>query len=172
MSTTIENASLQSETFRNNPLLIATVLLASVVGFLVAPCLAILCIATLFPLEGYTLERLFLVVSYLVASWFALNSGINLWRLGRGMVHQQATLYAEGLRFRQIPEKHPDNQEEFVAWDQIAAIRHRRMGHNQFYSVVTKDNRVLAFDALAFFRSRKLAEHISNRAGLSIQELK
>jgi hypothetical protein len=37
--------------------------------------------------------------------------------------------------------------------------------------VVTKDNRVLAFDTFAFFRPRKLALHISARAGVPIQDL-
>ena len=168
----IENAGQKSETFRNNRLLIVTVFLASAVGLLIAPCLAILCLTTLLPLHGYTLSRVIWAVCYFVAAGFSFNSGTKLWRLAVGMIRPKATLDAEGVRFRMVSEKPADFQEQFVPWDQIAAIRHRRMGNNQFYSVVTKDNLVIAFDGLAFFRSRTLAQRISARAGIAIEELK
>jgi hypothetical protein len=171
MNTGVESAGEKSEAFRNNRVLIVVVFLASAVGFLVAPCLAILCLATLFPLRGYTIVRVVWALSYFVAAWFSWNSGINLWRFAVGMTRHEATLDTEGVHFRVVPEKHTSVQEQSVAWDKIAAIRHRRIGKDQFYSVLTKDNRVLTFDPFAFFRSRKLAQRISERAGLPIQEL-
>jgi hypothetical protein len=171
MNTTNQDAGGTSETFRNNRLLIAVAFLASVAGFLVGACLAILFVTSLVPLHGYTLARVIWAVCYFVAAWFSWNAGVNMWRLGVGTARHEAILDAAGAHFRLAPEKHAGIQEQFVSWDQIAAIRHRRIGSNQFYSVETKDNRVLAFDAFAFFRSYKLAQRISARAGVPIQEL-
>jgi type IV secretory pathway TrbD component len=171
MNTKVGQAGEASQTIRNSPLLTVTIFVASVAGFLVSPCLAILCLTTLIPLHGYTFGRVFWVLSYAVAAWFSGKAGINLWRLASGMVRHQARLETQGVYFLLVPERHAKPEEQFVAWNQIAAIRHRRMGDNQFYSVVTKDNRVLAFDTFAFFRPRKLALHISARAGVPIQEL-
>jgi len=171
MNTTIQDAGEKSETFRNNRLLIVVVFLASVAGFAVGASLSILCVTALVPLRGYTLARVIWAVCYFVAAWFSWNAGVNMWRFAVGMSRHEAILDAAGAHFRLAPEKHAGIQEQFVPWDQIAAIRHRRIGNNQFYSVVTKDNRVLAFDAFAFFRSYKLAQRISARAGLPIQEV-
>jgi type VI protein secretion system component VasK len=176
MNTNIENDGADAETFRNSRLLIAVVFLASIAGFVVLLCLAVLCLATFFPLHGYTLARVIWAVCYFAAAWFSWNAGTRLWRLAVGKAPNEATLDAEGVHLRVAPEKHADarpnrTQEQFVAWDQIAAIRHRRADNNQLYSVVTKDNRALEFDAFTFFRSNKLARRISARAGLPIREL-
>ena len=120
------------------------VFLASAVGFVIAPCLAILCLTTLLPLHAYTLSRVIWAACYVVAAGFSFNSGTKLWRLAVGMIRPKATLDTEGVRFRMVSDKPADFQEQFVPWDQIAAIRHRRMGNSQLYSVVTKDNLVIA----------------------------
>jgi hypothetical protein len=170
MNTNVENAGVDAETFRNSRLLIAVVFLSSIVGFVVALCLGVLCIATFFPLHGYTLARVIWALCYFGAAWFSWNAGTSLWRLAIGKAPNEATLDAEGLHLRVAPERDASIQEQFVAWDQIVAIRHWRADNNQLYSVVTKDHRVLTFDSFAFFRSYKLARRIAGRAGLPIQE--
>ena len=171
MNTHAENAGVGAETFRNNPLLIVVVFLTSMVGFVVGACLGVLGLATFYPLHGYTLARVIWALCYFVAAWFSWNAGTNLWRLAVGKAGHEATLDAAGVRIRLGPEKHIETQQQFVAWDQIVAIRHQRVDNNQVYSVVTKDHRVMTFDAFAFFRSNQLAQRISARAGLPIQEL-
>jgi hypothetical protein len=171
MNTNAENAAVDAETFRNNPLWIAVVFLTSISGFVVGVCLGVLGLATVYPLHGYTLARVIWALGYFVAAWFSWNAGTNLWRLAIGKLGHQATLDAAGVHFRIVPQGHAETQEQFVAWDQILAIRHRRVDNNQLYSVVTKDHRLLTFDAFAYFRSSQLAQRISARSELPIQEL-
>jgi len=58
----------------------------------------------------------------------------------------------------------------FLAWDQIAAIRHKRVGNAQQYTVQGRDGSEARFSSYTFFRPRKVARLIAERTGLAIQE--
>jgi hypothetical protein len=172
MNTSVENSGVGTETFRNNWLFIAVVFIASVIGFLVAPCLGILSLTALFPLHDYTFNRVVAMLGYLVGAYFSWMSGVAMWGSAMGMAHNHAILDAEGIHFRIMPDGVRGGGEQTVAWDQIAAIQHRRIANSQVYYVVAKDNRTVKFDSFSFFRPKKLARNIGARCGLPIQELK
>ena len=59
----------------------------------------------------------------------------------------------------------------FLAWDQIAAIKFKRIGNAQQYYVLGKDGSEARFSSYTFFRPKKIARLIADRTGLTIQKV-
>ena len=57
-----------------------------------------------------------------------------------------------------------------LTWDQIAAIKHKRVGNAQQYFVQGTDGSEARFSSYTFFRPEKVARLIAARTGLTIQE--
>jgi hypothetical protein len=95
--------------------------------------------------------------------------GLAMCRVGREMTFYEARLDELGVDFRLGSRKHPHVQ--FFAWDQIAAVRHKRTPMNEYYAVIAKDHRLADFTMYTFFRAKKLARQIAARAGQSVEEI-
>ena len=85
------------------------------------------------------------------------------------MAFYQVGFDNEGLRFRLGTEQQP--QEEFFAWNQIAAVEYKRIVNIQSGSIVGTDNRLVQFSSYTFFRPKKLVNLIAARTGLPIREM-
>jgi hypothetical protein len=92
----------------------------------------------------------------------------RLWTLARAMAHHRAMLDSRGVMFNLGTKKQPSDL--FLAWDQIAAIRHKRVGNAQQYLVIGRDGSEARFSSYTFFRPKKVARLIAERTGLAIQE--
>jgi hypothetical protein len=91
-----------------------------------------------------------------------------LWKLSRGMTVYKVILDSRGVNLNLGTKKRPSDL--FLAWDQVAAIRHKRVGNAQNYYVLGKDGSQAIFSSYTFFRPGKVARLIAERAGLAIQE--
>jgi len=78
------------------------------------------------------------------------------------------TLDSRGIDFSLGTKEEP--QELFLAWDRIAAIKHKRVGSAQQYSVVGTDGSQAIFTSYTFFRPKKVARMIAARTGQAIQK--
>jgi hypothetical protein len=92
-----------------------------------------------------------------------------MWTQGGRIAFYQVGFENEGLRFRLGTEQYP--QEQFFAWDQIAAVEYKRIVNIQSGSVVGIDNRLVQFSSYTFFRPKKLVNLIATRTGLPIREM-
>jgi hypothetical protein len=90
----------------------------------------------------------------------------RLWALGRAMAGYQVDLDGRGVKFSLGTKKKP--AELFLAWDQIAAIKYRRTGNVQQCWVEGTDGSEATFSSYTFFRPKKVARMIAERAGLAI----
>jgi len=95
--------------------------------------------------------------------------GLSMFRAGLQMSYYEARLDGRGVDFRLGSRKEPYVQ--FFSWDQIAAVKHKRMPTDQYYAVIGKDHRAADFTICTFFRAKKLARQIAARAGQSIEEI-
>jgi hypothetical protein len=59
----------------------------------------------------------------------------------------------------------------FFAWDQIAAIKFKRIGNAQQVYVLGKDGSEARLSSYTFFRPKKIARLIADRTGLTIQKV-
>jgi hypothetical protein len=164
----MDNKKNQLVVFRNNLFFIGLVIFAGLVILAIALATMVMTFSTLFPLHGYTLGRALQVFWWALGSWLSASMGAALCRLGLKMANCEARLDSRGVDFRLGSQK--DTREQFFAWDQIAAIKHKRI-INPYYAIVGKDEQLVEFTAYTFFRAEKLAREIASQAGQPIQEI-
>jgi hypothetical protein len=93
-----------------------------------------------------------------------------LWHLGRNMAGYRVTLDPRGVTFNLGTKKRPANL--FLPWEQITAIKRRRVGNAQQFWVEAGNGREATFSSYTFFRPRKVARMIAERTGLTVENLK
>jgi hypothetical protein len=154
--------------FRNSRFGIGVTMIASFVSAFFAVCMALMVFSVFSSGGGSSAGSLY------NAFWWgfgALAFGYAcpwLWKLSRGMAVYKVTLDSRGVNFNLGTKKRPSDL--FLAWDQIAAIKRKRVGNAQNYYVLGKDGSEAIFSSYTFFRPRKVARLIADRAGLAIQK--
>jgi hypothetical protein len=152
----------------NSRILIGVTLFGSMVAAFFAVCMFFGMISQLVPLSALSVARGFGALQWAVG---ALSMGLMcpwLWKLGRTMAGYRVRLDTRGVDFNLGTKKQPS--ELFLAWEQIAAIKHKRIGNAQQYWVQGTDGSEATFSSYTFFRPKKVASLIAARAGLPIQE--
>ena len=165
----MDPGGLEQKVYRNNPILVGLVFLMGVISLFMALCMGILVLVTLFPLRGFTFQRLTDVFWWAMGTLAFGAMGPGLWQVGAGMAFSQVRQDGQGVAFRLGTRKRP--VERFFPWDQVAAVWHKRKGNAQYYGVQGLDGKSVEFSSYAFLRPRKLARLIAAQAGKPIQEL-
>jgi hypothetical protein len=153
---------------RNSRLLIGVTLMGSIFAALMAVAMVLGMFSQLFPFSALNAAR----------GWSALRWALSalamgtmcpwLWKLGRAMAGYQVRLDGRGVDFVLGTKKSPSNL--FLAWNQIAAIKHKRVGNVQQYWVQGTDGSEARYSSYTFFRPKKVSRLIAARAGVTIQE--
>ncbi len=152
----------------NSRILVGVLMLCSILSAFFAVCMALMVFSVFSSGGGFSTGNLY------NAFWWgfgALAFGYGcpwMWKLSRGMAVYKVMLDSRGVNFNLGTKKRPSDL--FLAWDQIAAIKHKRVGNAQNYYVLGKDGSEAIFSSYTFFRPKKVARLIAERAGLTIQE--
>jgi hypothetical protein len=85
------------------------------------------------------------------------------------MAFYEARMNGRGVEFRLGTKRSPRNL--FLAWSEIGAVQRRRAGNTDYYRVQAGGDRWAEFSNFTFFRAKKLARHISERAGRPIERI-
>jgi hypothetical protein len=93
-------------------------------------------------------------------------TSVYLWRLGRLMGESFVRLDSHGAHFKLDTIK--DGGETFLAWEEIAAVQYKRIGGEQKVIVLGSGDVSAIFNSNAFYRPRKVAQLIADRAGLPV----
>jgi hypothetical protein len=151
----------------NSRFLIGVTMICSIVVAFFAVCMALMVFSVL-STSGSSGGNLY------NAFWWgfgALAFGYGcpwLWKMSRAMAGYRVTLDSRGVNFNLGTKKKPSDL--FLAWDQVAAIKHKRVGNAQQYYVQGKDGSEARFSSYTFFRPKKVARMIAERTGLAIQK--
>jgi len=165
----MDNPGSEQVLFSNSRILVGVVLLLSGAAFFLALCMAILVLTFLFPLAGFTFGRLVNAFCWGLAAFVFGTLGLAMGRLGLRMAFYEVLLDARGAAFRLGTRRQPATT--LFPWDQITAVRHKRLGNAQYYAVRGRDGSSVEFSSYTFFRPKKVARSIADRAGQAIQEL-
>jgi len=164
----LENNRAIPVVLHNNPFLVGLTMLMSILSAFFAVCMALMVVSILSSGGGFSAGNLYNVFWW---GFGALAFGYGcpwLWKLSRGMAVYKVVLDSRGANFNLGTKKKPSDL--FLAWDQIAAIKHKRVGNAQNYYVLGKDGSQAIFSSYTFFRPKKVARLIAERAGVAIQE--
>ena len=152
---------------RNSRILIGVTMFGSIVAVFFALCM-VLMVFSVFGTGGLSGSN-----ALSAAQWGfgALAFGYMcpwLCRMARSMASYRVYFDGRGVNFSLGTKKKPS--ELFMAWDQISAIKRKRIGNAQTYWVEGTDGSEARFSSYTFFRPKKVARMIAERAGLAIQK--
>jgi hypothetical protein len=154
--------------YRNSRILCWLTLSLGVLAVFMAACMMLVIVSLMFPISAFSLGQ---VPSIFWSAIGALSMGALgswLWRLVRAMANYRVLLDSRGATFSLGSAKKP--QDLFLAWDQMVAIRQRRVGNAQQFSVLARNGSEIVFSSYTFFRPRKVARLIGERTGLTISK--
>jgi hypothetical protein len=153
---------------RNSKFLVGVTMTGSCFAAIFVVCMVLMVFSLLSPLSDLNVARGWSALKWAIS---ALAMGYMcpwLWNLGRAMAGYQVRLDSRGVDFNLGTKNKPSNL--FLTWDQIAAIKHKRVGNAQQYFVQGTDGSEARFSSYTFFRPKKVARLIAARTGLTIQE--
>jgi hypothetical protein len=152
----------------NSRFLIGVMMVCSILFAFFAVCFALMVFSVLSSgggLSGGNLYNAFWWGAGALAFGYACP---RFWMLTRAMAGYKATMDMRGVMFNLGTKKQPSDL--FLEWDQIAAIRHKRVGNAQQYWVIGRDGSEARFSSYTFYRPKKVARLVGERTGLPIQE--
>jgi len=121
----------------NSRLLIGVTMIFSIIAAFFAVCMVLMVFSVLSSGGGLSGGNLYNAFWWGFGA-FAFGYGCPwLWTLSRAMAGYRVTLDSRGVNFNLGTKKKPSDL--FLAWDQIAAIRHKRVGNAQQYYVQGRD---------------------------------
>ena len=164
----IEFNSTMPVVLRNSRFLCWTTVGLSLFAAFFAVCMVLVVVAQVFPLSDLTVEKGWSALFWAFGACATGSMCPWLWAIGRAMADYEITLDSRGIDFSLGTKEEP--QELFLAWDRIAAIKHKRVGSAQQYSVVGTDGSQAIFTSYTFFRPKKVARMIAARTGQAIQK--
>jgi hypothetical protein len=155
--------------FRNSRFFIAWIVLLGVVGMVAGAGMTLMALDEIVTPWHSLLPKIWDAILWAIAACYSALLGFSLFRTGLEMTFYEARLDGRGVDFRLGSRKQPCV--EFFSWDQVAAVKHKRVSTDQYYAVVGTDQRVTPFTHYTFFRAQKLARQIAAHAGRSIEEI-
>jgi hypothetical protein len=151
----------------NSRLLIGVTMICSIIFALFSVCM-VLMVFSVFSSGGSSGGNLYTALRW---GFGALAFGYGcpwLWKWSRAMANYKVAMDARGAMFNLGTKKQPSDL--FLPWDQVAAIKHKRVGNAQQYYVLGRDGSQAIFSSYTFFRPKHVARLIAERTGLAIQE--
>ncbi len=151
---------------RNSRILVALTFLGSVMAFGLSVYMTWIGCSYLFPLHALTLNRLAAASLLALGAWLMAMSYVFLFRQGRVLAFCSVLLDSFGVHFRLGGTR--NSREVFLPWSGIAAVHYKRRAEGQRYTVLSTDTSTVTFTSNCFYRPKKVARLIADRAGLPI----
>ncbi len=153
---------------RNSRFLVAVTMMGSLFAGIMSVGMVFIVFSQLFPLSDFTNDRGWSGFRWAISALALGFMCARLWNLSQAMAGYEVRLDSRGAEFILGTKKRPSSL--LLAWDQIAAIKHKRVGNAQQYWVEGTDGSEARFSSFTFFRPKKVARIIAERAGVAIQK--
>ena len=150
----------------NSSILTGLSFVGSVAAFCISLCMAFLACSSLFPLSSINLDTIATAGLWAIGSWIMAVAYVYLWRQGRVMSNCSVRLDGRGAHFRLDGTR--DSGRVFFRWEEIAEVRHLRIPEAETFTILGSEAKTVTFTSCCFYRPRKVARMIAERAGLRI----
>jgi hypothetical protein len=164
----IEINRAQPVILRNSRFLVGVTLCGSLVAAIFAVCMLLMVVSLVFLSGGFNADIGWSAFRWAVGALAMSYMCPRLWIPGRAMAGYRVVLDGRGVNFNLGTNKKPSDL--FLTWDQVSAIKQRRVGNAQQFWVVGTDGSEARFSSYTFFRPKKVARMIAARTGLAIQK--
>jgi len=151
---------------RNSRALLSLTFLGSAAAFAMCLCMVLLALSFVFPLHSIAIDRIATAFLWAVGAWMMAASNVFLWRQGRAMAQCSVLLDTYGAHFKLGAASNA--KEVFMPWNEIEAVRYKRIPNAQKFTVLGADSSAVTFTSYSFYRPKKVAQMIADRAGLPL----
>jgi len=151
---------------RNNRVLIFLTFLGSVASLIISLSMLFVALTTVFPLSAMNLDRFAQGALWVLGAWLMAMSQVFLWRQGNLMAHSSVLLDSYGAHFKL--DNVNDAEEVFMPWNGIAAVHYKRIPNAHKFTILGADTSTVTFTSHAFYRPKRVAQLIAERAGLPL----
>ena len=164
----IEIDRAQTVVLRNSRFLIGVTLCGSLTAAVFAVCMVLMVISLVFLRGDFNADAGWSAFRWAISAMAMSYMCVRLWNLGRAMAGYRVMLDSRGVNFNLGTKKKPSDL--FLTWDQVSAIKRRRVGNAQQFWVEGTDGSEARFSSYTFFRPKKVARLIAARTGLTIEK--
>jgi hypothetical protein len=151
---------------RNNRVLIFLSFLGSIAALFVALCMALVALTSIFPLSAMNLDRAAAGALWILGAWLMAMAQVYLWRQGQLMAHCSVLLDNYGAHFKLGNTENA--REVFMPWNGIEAVHYRRIPNAHKFTILGTDTSTVTFTSYSFYRPKRVARLIAERAGLPL----
>lgn len=151
---------------RNSRVLIFLSFLGSLAAFGIALGMAAVALTSIFPLSAINSNRFAAGALWALGAWLMTMSVVFLWRQGRVMTNCSVLLDSDGAHFKFGSTG--AEKEVCMPWNGIAAVRYKRIPNVQKFTILGTDTSMVTFTSSSFYRPKKVARLIAERAGLPV----
>jgi hypothetical protein len=151
---------------RNNRILVFLSFLGSIAALFVSLCMVLVGLTTMFPLSAMNSGRAAASAVWVLVAWLLAMAHVYLWRQGKLMAHCSVLLDDYGAHFKLGNTENA--REVFMPWNGIEAVHHRRIPSAHKFTILGTDTSTVTFTSYSFYRPRRVARLIAERAGLPL----
>ena len=153
---------------RNSRILCWVTMSGSFFAAVMGVCMGLMVISLLFLQSGSSAGRAISALQWGFGALAMVYMCSRLWSLGCAMLGYQVQFDNRGVTFNLGTKKKPADL--FMPWGQVDAINLKRDVNVQRCSVHGSDGSHATFSSYTFFRPKKIAGMIAERAGVTIQK--
>lgn len=156
----------QPTLLRNNRVLIFLTFLGSIAALGLSLCMVAVALMSFLPFSALNLDRFSAGALWLLGAWLMAMSQVYLWRQGNLMANCSVLLDTRGAYFRLA--NGTNSKEVFMPWSEIEAVHYKRIENAQKFTILGSDTSTVTFMSHSFYRPRRVARLIAERAGLPL----
>lgn len=151
---------------RNNRILVFLSFLGSIAALFVALCMVLASLTSIFPLSAMNQDRGAAGALWMLGAWLMAMAQVYLWRQGQLMAHCSVLLDDDGAHFKLGNTE--NLREAFMPWNGIEAVHYRRIPNAHKFTILGSDSSTVTFTSYSFYRPKRVARLIAERAGLPL----
>ena len=156
-----------TEVLRNSRLVCWMTMGCGIVAVPLGICMMLEGGSLLFPVNAITFIAVVAAGQWILGGFLMCMMLPWAWKWGTRTLHANVKLDARGVDLTLGSKKKPIQM--FMAWDQVASVQQKRSGKIWEFTIAAKDGSWVSYTTNSFFRSKRVARTIAERAGLTVQ---
>jgi hypothetical protein len=152
----------------NSRLVCMGVMGIGVCSLFIGICMVLMVFSLVFPVSAISFMRVLAAAQWGLGGIMFCYMCPALWKWGLGMMHKKVKLDERGADFTLGTKKKPVDL--FMAWDEIVAVKQKRAGNAQQFTIQGTQDSYVQFSSYTFFRAKHVARMIAERVGQTIQK--
>jgi len=132
-------------------------------------CMMLMIFSVLSPISAISFMRVLAAAQWGLGGFMMCVMCPALWKWGTRMLSFNVKLDGRGVDFNLGTKKKPG--ELFIPWEHVASVQQKPVGNVQEFTILGTDGSRATYSSYTFFRAKRVARMIAERAGLTVQKV-